>query len=441
MYITEVALKVMSEHKVCDSCLGRLFSMLGRNIDNHNKGKAIKTSIYISACRNLFKGNCKDGAKILKIIAENGDFKPAHSILRKLNISINEKEFICELCGGLIDKIDEYIHNTIEKLKNIEYNTFAVGVTIPPELMSREDTIRSKFKLPYAEALKRELNRRIGLKMILLTGKHVEFKAPDVLVHMDFIRGVINVKARSIFIFGRYLKLKREISQNIWICNNCNGLGCTQCNWTGRKYQISIEELIGGPILKMFDAKKWKFHGAGREDVDARVLGRGRPFVIEVIEPKRRNIKLEDIAKVVNDSSGELVKIQDLAYVSKSLIKDLKIKAKITKKTYNVKIKVDGDVSEEELRRLAEAFRNIIVEQRTPIRVLRRRADKIRRKKIYSVDAKIISNNVFEAIITCQGGLYIKEVVSGDNGRTKPSFTEILGKKAMCLELDVIDVE
>lgn len=441
MRIAEVALKIMSEHKICDPCLGRLFSMLGRNVDNYNKGKAIKTSIYLSACKNLLKGNGENGTKILKIIAKNGNFKPAHSILRELNISTNGEEFVCELCGGLIDKIDEYIYIAVEKLKNIEYSTFIVGVTIPPELVSREDTIRSKFKLSYVEALKRELNRRIGLKMTLLTGKHVEFKNPDVLVHIDFMRGIVNVKARSIFIFGRYLKLKREIPQNIWICNNCNGLGCTQCNWTGRKYQISIEELIGDPILKIFNAKKWKFHGAGREDVDARVLGRGRPFVIEIIEPKKRNIKLEDIAKVVNDSSRELVKIQDLTYVSKSLIKDLKIKAKIAKKTYNVKIKVEGGVSEEELKNLVETFRNIIVEQRTPIRVLRRRPDKIRRKRIYSVNAKIISNDVFEATITCQGGLYIKEVVSGDNGRTKPSFTEVLNKKAMCLELDVIDVE
>lgn len=441
MNITEVALKIMSEHKVCDSCLGRLFSMLGKNVDNYSKGKAIKTFICISAHRNLLKDMYKDGVKILETIARNGGFKLAYDVLKGLNTSINEEEFICELCGGLIDKIDEYIQSAIDKLKNIEYNTFIVGVTIPSELVSKEDTIRSKFKLPYVEALKKELNRRIGLKIALLTGKRVEFKTPDVLIHIDFVRKSVNIKTRSIFIFGRYLKFKREIPQNIWICGNCNGLGCTQCNWTGRKYQVSIEELIGEPISKMFNAKKWKFHGAGREDVDARVLGRGRPFVIEVIEPKKRNIELESIAKVVNDLNKELVKIQDLAYVSKSLVKDLKIRAKIAKKTYNVKIKVDGGISEEELKHLVEAFKNVTVEQRTPIRVLRRRADKIRRKRIYSVNAKIISNDVFEAIITCQGGLYIKEVVSGDGGRTKPSFTEILNKKATCLELDVIDVE
>lgn len=443
MHIAEVALKIMSEHKVCNSCLGRLFNMLGKNVDNYSKGKAIKTAIYIFACKKLLKNKDKYGLKMLEVIAKNGCFKPAYNALKEFSIDINksEKVFTCELCDGLIDKIDHYIYGVMEKLKDIEYSTFVVGVTIPSELISREDTIRSKFKLPYAEALKKELNRRIGLKMTSLTGKHVEFKAPDVVIHINFVKNSINVEIRPVLIFGRYLKLKREIPQNIWICSNCNGLGCTQCGWTGRKYQVSIEELIGGPISKMFDAKAWRFHGAGREDVDARVLGRGRPFVIEIKEPKKRNIELGKIAEVVNDLSKEFIKIQDLAYVSKSVVKDLKVKAKIAKKTYNVRVKVEGGVSEEEIKYLVETLKNAIIEQRTPIRVLRRRADRIRRKKIYNIDAKAISHDVLEVTLTCQGGLYIKELISGDSGRTKPSFTDILNKKATCLELDVVDVE
>lgn len=35
------------------------------------------------------------------------------------------------------------------------------------------------------------------------------------------------------------------------------------------------------------------------------------------------------------------------------------------------------------------------------------------------------------------GGLYIKELVSGDRGRTRPSFAEVLGREALCIELDV----
>ena len=43
-------------------------------------------------------------------------------------------------------------------------------------------------------------------------------------------------------------------------------------------------------------------------------------------------------------------------------------------------------------------------------------------------------------IIECEGGLYIKELISSDEGRTSPSVSEILGKKAFCVQLDVLEV-
>jgi tRNA pseudouridine synthase 10 len=36
--------------------------------------------------------------------------------------------------------------------------------------------------------------------------------------------------------------------------------------------------------------------------------------------------------------------------------------------------------------------------------------------------------------------LYVKELITGDNGRTTPSFSEILNAKTECNELDVIEV-
>ena len=52
--------------------------------------------------------------------------------------------------------------------------------------------------------------------------------------------------------------------------------------------------------------------------------------------------------------------------------------------------------------------------------------------KIRTIDK---THNV--AVIVGEGGLYIKELISGDDGRTKPSFAEILGCKAICVKLDV----
>lgn len=68
----------------------------------------------------------------------------------------------------------------------------------------------------------------------------------------------------------------------------------------------SIEELIANPIMPAFRAKGYTFSSAGsatcslystltcgltvlpgREDVDVRMLGQGRPFVLEISDPHR----------------------------------------------------------------------------------------------------------------------------------------------------------
>ncbi|HMZ31697.1 MAG TPA: tRNA pseudouridine(54/55) synthase Pus10, partial [Methanoregulaceae archaeon] len=43
--------------------------------------------------------------------------------------------------------------------------------------------------------------------------------------------------------------------------------------------------------------------------------------------------------------------------------------------------------------------------------------------------------------VTGEAGLYIKELISGDNGRTRPSLTEILQRPARVSRLDVVQVE
>jgi tRNA pseudouridine synthase 10 len=64
----------------------------------------------------------------------------------------------------------------------------------------------------------------------------------------------------------------------------------------------------------------------------------------------------------------------------------------------------------------------------------------VRRRKVHS--AKLISfdESVFFMEIRCDGGLYIKELVSGDGGRTKPNLSELLGTEVEVKELDVVDV-
>lgn len=47
-------------------------------------------------------------------------------------------------------------------------------------------------------------------------------------------------------------------------------------------YPTSIQEEIANDILPHFKCNNYKFSTGGREDIDVRMLGNGRPFVLEI---------------------------------------------------------------------------------------------------------------------------------------------------------------
>jgi len=73
--------------------------------------------------------------------------------------------------------------------------------------------------------------------------------------------------------------------------------------------------------------------------------------------------------------------------------------------------------------------------------VLHRRADKTRRKHVYSFTWERVADPLeIILFIEAEGGTYIKELISSDEGRTKPSVSELAGQKIVCKELDVLEV-
>ena len=80
------------------------------------------------------------------------------------------------------------------------------------------------------------------------------------------------------------------------------------------------------------------------------------------------------------------------------------------------------------------------IHQQTPLRVLRRRTDMVRIKHVLDLTYEIIDDKTFKMRIKTEGGLYIKELISGDEGRSQPNISEILGVNAICEQLDVVEV-
>ena len=85
---------------------------------------------------------------------------------------------------------------------------------------------------------------------------------------------------------------------------------------------------------------------------------------------------------------------------------------------YNAIVKCGEAYDADKLEKLLELNE---IHQQTPIRVLRRRTDMIRIKHVIDLSYEIIDDLTFSMQIKTEGGLYIKELISGDDGRSQPN--------------------
>ena len=204
-------------------------------------------------------------------------------------------------------------------------------------------------------------------------------------------------------------------------------------------YETSVEELIAKKALEVFDASGEAFHGSGREDIDALMLGDGRPFVLEIKNPKKRNVDLKRLENEINDFAKGKVEVRGLSYADKNKVVELK-KAKHLK-SYKVSIIGDKPFDKEKLKEATQLLQGKIIKQATPLRVLHRRADLERERKIIECRVETVEDDRATLRITAEAGTYIKELISGDQGRTKPSLSGILGINCRVEKLDVIEVK
>ena len=437
MEILESALQMIAELPMCDHCLGRQFALLGYSMENESRGKAIKLLLTLKAHESLLSKD-ESGVDLLKAIAVNGSFAPARDILKLTRRAPRAKKK-CFLCEKVFENIDKLADKAVEKLSSFEFKTFLVGIELPLQVAEREDEFKAQFNVTHGESLKSQLSRDIGKRLHQITKKEVNFTNPDLVILVKPFKKEVWLRVNPLFIAGRYRKLVRDIPQSRWLCQQCRGEGCKACGNTGKKYAESVEELVGNPILDITEGEEIAFHGAGREDVDARMLGSGRPFVLEVKEPKKRFFNLQELQQTINRRSKGKVEVLGLRFVDKDVVRRLK-KEETAEKVYLARMEFDRAVSDEELERIDRTLSNATIHQWTPQRVLHRRSNLMREKYIYKAKTKRLSPNRAEIHIHCQGGLYIKELVTGDEGRTEPSVANILGVRAKPLQLDVVRV-
>ena len=436
--ILEKAAALLEKYALCDACLGRQFAALGYALSNAERGRALKTVLFLVGHRLAASGD-EEGMGLLKALASNGFFEPARLLLEKMGVEAPGEAGECYLCRGIMAKLDELAERAVEELSGYELSSFLVGIELPPWAEEREDELRAEFGIEHGEGLRNELSREIGKRISAILGVPADFERPDVVVILEPFSGSVRLQVNPVFVAGRYKKLVRGIPQAKWICTRCGGKGCPRCNWTGKMYPTSVSELITGPMIEAFEAEEAAFHAAGREDVDARMLGRGRPFVVELKRPRKRKVDLLSLEEKINERAGGLVSVSGLRFADRKLVR--RIKEEKAEKVYEVVVEFEREVSDEELRALETGLSGVTVRQWTPKRVLHRRPDKLRLRKVHELEVmERLGPRVVRLRVRCDGGLYVKELITGDDGRTTPSVSELIRVDAKPLELDVVDV-
>ena len=342
----------------------------------------------------------------------------------------------CPVCGGLFGRLSTWVERAVRAAEGFEWHRFTCGSRWDPERLAREEALWIEVGTEWGESVRSAFNRELGKKLAAATGADGVTEAPDVVFLADLPVGRVELTVLPIYFRGRYRKLDRTLPQTRWPCRRCHGRGCDYCAGTGKTYPTSVEEIVATPFLRATGAEGTRFHGMGREDIDARMLGRGRPFVLELLRPRSRSVDLGRIASELAQEATGKVEVQDLRPAE--AIEVVRVKEASPEKSYRVG--VAGDVPVAKVNEALELALSQSIAQRTPKRVAHRRSDRVRTRRVVAARVVEAAEGRFTIDIRTEAGTYVKEWVEGDDGRTDPSLASLLGVPLKVEFLDVLEI-
>ena len=345
-------------------------------------------------------------------------------------------EQACSVCGGVFGRLDVWADRAVRAAEGYEWHRFTCGSRWDPERLASEEALWTEVGTAWGESARAAFNRELGKRLEQLTGAQGGPERADVVFLADLPVGRVELTVASLYLRGRYRKLDRSIPQTRWPCRRCGGRGCVHCDGTGRTYPTSVEELVAAPFLAATRAEGTRFHGMGREDIDARMLGRGRPFVLELLKPRLRSIDLARLARSLGPDAAGRVEVIDVGPAEAADV--VRIKEATPEKSYRVG--VAGDVPLGKVKQALSLAVGRTIAQRTPARVAHRRSDRVRTRRI--VGARVVdeAEGRFTVELRTEAGTYVKEWVEGDEGRTEPSLASLVGVPLRVEFLDVLEV-
>ncbi len=255
------------------------------------------------------------------------DNKEKGKIVREI-LGIKKEYKKCDLCGNIFKELPSLLKALHKQLKKYEFDSFVVGTIEPAEKKGLEEKIWEIIGVKYCESIKLEINRIIGLDIQKKLNKKVDFSNWDIKIEFDLKNKKFIIIPRDIYISG-YFQKKKIINQSI----------------------NKIFELKGKELFKGEGATLYTFGKLEKEVI----LTAKKFFVLRIKKPKKRKVKLTELAKKIKK---EGLIVSDLEYVKRVAIFDFI--GKEIKQTTCIYLELDKKADYFVVERLMDMERKVI---------------------------------------------------------------------------------
>ena len=352
------------------------------------------------------------GRIISKIVGKPPSKFLGKKYLKKLGKSDHKT---CYICKNIFGSLELVLSNIFEKSSHFDFKTFHLGITLKPSFLERDDYLKSKFKIKGIENVKFAIAKELAKKISRRTNSKRITDDPDLFIQANFKDESCILRAKPMFVYGRYNKKIRKLPQKQGLCRSCNGIGCHNCDFKGIENLQSIEGKISNLFIKKFDCNQVKINWIGGEDQSSLVLGKGRPFFAKILNPKRRN----RILRKTSDLEGVyLSELQKLSIQPKGSI-PFKSKVSIT-------IDTKKPISSTQLKKL-KILENAEIQDFS-------RDKRSIKKRIYKVGYKKLGKTSFILDLFADGGISIKSLIQQSD--VVPNVSELLENQCECKKFD-----
>ena len=324
----------------------------------------------------------------------------------------------CFICKGIFSKINEIVYRIFQMIhfqENYSYRSFTIGTTLPYYMFDIEDSIRSHYKLKGIEDIKSSFNSKIRNKFKSLSKKKLNNINPDMIININISDNndySIKLSSRSIYLLGRYTKKKFMAQRENDVLNNNNLDSLTSKNQT-------IQTIIQKTLSDSIRSDRMIFSWYGSEDDNSQVLGKGRLFLVHVINPRERTIKMNKVF-TRNGISFKIIEKKDF-------IENVKRNFRIKNKIF---IKTSDPINKNHVMNLMKLNNSII-------RYWYK--SKIFYKKIYRIGFKKLDPYHLIINIECDSGLFLRQFIEGQKF-INPNISLALHNQCECLKFDIMDI-